>query len=94
MLSRLLDLLREGGTRRVSGLARELGTTPELVAAMLADLVRMGYVKRVNAQCSEKCKTCPLYEKGCRVSSDAAGGSPRGRNGGRVWVLVEQQDGM
>jgi len=87
MLIELLNLLREGGTRRISDLAHELGTTPELVEAMLEDLARMGYVKRVTTQCSDKCKTCPFSEKGCRVSSP-------GGNSGQIWMLVEQQESM
>jgi DNA-binding Lrp family transcriptional regulator len=85
MLSRLLDLLREGGTRRISDLARELGTTPELVEAMLEDLTRMGYIKRVTSQCSEKCSACPISD------TCAAGGSSHGGGNGEIWVLAENQ---
>jgi DNA-binding HxlR family transcriptional regulator len=92
MLSRLLDLLREGGTRRVSDLAHDLDTTPELVETMLEDLARMGYVKRVAFQCSETCAACPMYDKGCRLSPPAAGGSSPGGDNGQMWVLVEEQE--
>ena len=34
MLNRLLELLREGGTRRIRSLADDLDTTPELVEAI------------------------------------------------------------
>ncbi len=85
MLNELLDLLREGGTRRIVDLAQELGTTPELVETMLEDLARMGYVKHVASQCSEKCSTCPMSDM-C-----AAGrGSPEEGNG-RIWTLAEEQ---
>jgi DNA-binding Lrp family transcriptional regulator len=60
MLNRLLSLLREGGTRHIRNLAVELDTTPELVQAMLGDLARMGYLRRVGAECSDKCTTCSL----------------------------------
>ena len=43
MLDQLLQLLRAGGTHRVSDLAHELETTPALVEAMLEGLVRMGH---------------------------------------------------
>jgi DNA-binding Lrp family transcriptional regulator len=81
MLSKLLDLLREGGTRRISDLAHELDTTPELVEAMLEDLARMGYVRRVAAQCSKRCKTCPMAEM-CAAE---------GWSDGQIWVLTSMQ---
>lgn len=85
MLSKLLELLRQGGTHRISDLAQELGTTPELVETMLEDLAQMGYLKRTAAQCSAKCKTCPMSEM-C-----VAGGSLQAGGSGRIWVLAEEQ---
>jgi hypothetical protein len=85
MLNRLLDLLREGGARRIEDLARELDTTPELIEAMLEDLARMGYVKPVSAQCSDACAECRLS------SMCAAGGSFDGNNG-QIWVLVDRRE--
>lgn len=82
MLNRLLHLLEEGGTRRVSDLAKELETTPELVEVMLEDLTRMGYVKPVTSECSDKCATCPM-------SDACAAGDPSASGGGRVWVLSD-----
>ena len=76
MLDRLLELLRMGGTHRVTDLARELDTTPVLVEAMLEDLGRMGYLKRVDGACGEGCDGCSL------VGSCTAG------DGGRVWTLT------
>lgn len=78
MLTRLLELLRAGGTHRVDNLARELETTPELVEAMLEDLARMGYIRPVNESCSQKCATCPM-------SNSCAAGS----GDGQVWALVD-----
>lgn len=86
MLSKLLDLLREGGTRRIQSLADELGTTPELVEMMLEDLTRMGHVKRVEAHCSEKCSTCPMS-----TTCVAGSSSHRGRSG-QIWVLTQEQE--
>jgi len=86
MLNRLLDLLREGGARRIEDLARELDTTPGLVEAMLEDLARMGYVKRVSAQCSDACAECRLS------SMCAAGGSSFDGSSGQIWVLVDEQE--
>jgi len=78
MLNWLLELLRAGGTRRVADLARELETTPALVEAMLEDLARMGYLKRVGGECADKCTACSL-----------AGLCTAGKSG-QVWTLAEK----
>lgn len=77
MLNRLLELLYVGGTHRVAELARELDTTPTLVEAMLEDLGRMGYLKRVVSSCGNGCGGCSL------AGSCTAGGS------GQTWTLTE-----
>lgn len=77
VLNRLLELLRAGGSHRVVDLARELETTPALVEAMLDDLGRMGYLKRVGGECGGGCSGCSLAEL-CAAGKD-----------GRVWVLTE-----
>lgn len=82
MLDRLLDLLQEGGTHRIGDLAEELSTTYELVEAMLEDLERMGYVRRAKSECCGACSACPVSDV-C-----AAGGSPPGRDGTKIWVLT------
>ena len=79
MLERLLDLVREGGTRRVIDLARALDTTPQLVEAMLEDLVRMGHLKKVEGRCADSCTSCSL------ASQCAAG------ERGEVWSLSERR---
>jgi predicted ArsR family transcriptional regulator len=77
VLDQLLELLRSGGTRRVADLARELDTTPELVKMMLEDLCRMGYLKRVGAECPASCQACPM-------AGVCAAGSP-----GQLWALAK-----
>jgi hypothetical protein len=79
MLDRLLELLRTGGTHRVVDLAHELDTTPALVEAMLEDLGRIGYLKRVGGACGGGCGGCSL-----------AGFCTTG-TGGQVWTLVEKE---
>jgi predicted ArsR family transcriptional regulator len=79
MLNRLLDTLQAGGTHRVADLARELDTTSELVEAMLEDLARMGYLKRVGGECAGRCGNCPM------AGLCAAGSS------GQLWSLVEKE---
>jgi len=86
MLNRLLELLRAGGTHRVTDLARELETTPGLVEAMLENLARMGYLKQVGGECGEKCAACPL---GGLCAAGAPSTSP-GTGGDRVWTLADK----
>ncbi len=81
MLSRLLESLREGGIRRTDELAQELGTTPQLVEVMLEDLARMGYVRRIGAECSSACTRCLTSDR-C-----AAGGPSGEASGVQLWVL-------
>jgi hypothetical protein len=78
MLNHLLKLLQAGGTHRVVDLARALDTTPELVEAMLDDLSRMGYLKRMGGACSGTCGTCPM------AGLCAAGSS------GQLWTLTDK----
>ena len=76
MLQRLLELLKEGGTHHIAGLANALGTTPELVRVMLQDLARMGELKKISGGCGDSCSSCP-------VSGQCAAGEP-----GQVWTLA------
>ena len=78
MLNRLLELMRVGSTHRVAELARKLDTTPALVEAMMGDLVRMGYLRRMGGDCHERCAGCSL------ACSCTAG------TGGQAWVLTER----
>lgn len=78
MLEQLVDLLRDGGTHRVEDMARTLGTTPELVEAMLETLTQMGYLRRLAESCGERCASCPLAGM-CTAEAS-----------GRVWTLTEK----
>lgn len=86
MLDRLLALLKTGGARHVSELARELGTTNSLVEAMLVDLCRMGYLRQEEQGCTGCCQGCPSA-KVCALGSPPA---PSGPGKGRLWVLTEK----
>ena len=77
MLERLLSLVRGGGTYRVGDLADRLDVSPELVAAMLESLQRMGYLSAVCDTCADGCKACPL----AGVCGTAAHG--------KLWTLNE-----
>jgi DNA-binding Lrp family transcriptional regulator len=86
MLDRLLELLREGGTRPIRSLADELGTTPELVRAMLEDLARMGYLRRLSAECEAGCSSCSL--SGTCVAP-VSSREESGRQGMTGWAFVD-----
>ena len=60
MLRQIMDRIAQGGSWSVEDLARELGTTPRLVTAMLEDLARRGYLKPVGAACSGACASCTM----------------------------------
>jgi len=77
MLNRLIDRLRSGGTHRVSDIAREFGTTPELVEAMLETLARMGYLEQVGSSCGDQCGTCSVA------------GMCTAKGSSRAWTLTE-----
>ena len=81
MLNRLLELMRVGSTHRVAELARKLDTTPALVEAMMGDLVRMGYLRRMGGDCHERCAGCSLA-RSCTAGT-----------GGQAWVLTERGEG-
>ena len=59
MLEKLLSELRVGGTFETGELAVRLGTTPELLGAMLEHLQRSGHIQSFNA-CSDTCADCNL----------------------------------
>jgi hypothetical protein len=59
MLEKILSELRAGGTFETGELAVRLGTTPELLVAMLEHLQRSGHIHSFNA-CSDTCAGCNL----------------------------------
>ena len=75
MLKQILDCLADGRSWTVETLAGELGTTPEMVTAMLDQLVRQGYLKPVGGACSGECASCSMAQ-GCIKGM-----------GSRLWTL-------
>jgi hypothetical protein len=68
MFERLVAEFRKGGTLETGALAAKLGTSPQLVQAMLEHLQRTGLIKSY-ANCDNSgCQGCSL--------SDACGTSP------------------
>jgi FeoC like transcriptional regulator len=80
MLEDLMRLLHAGGTYRVDELARALGTSPEMVTAMLGSLQRLGYLNTVGETCTDACSGCPLVG-GCGANA-----------GGKLWTVRRSGD--
>ena len=58
----LLRLLSDGGLHSVTELARRLGLSEPLVAAMVADLDRRGYLAAVGDACGTACVGCGVQQ--------------------------------
>ena len=82
MLLDLLNLLRQGQTRSLSGLAEALGTSVEMVEVMLQDLGRMGHIRLVN-DCREAGCNCDTACRSCPSSGECVQG-----HAGRIWTVT------
>lgn len=80
MLMRLLDEIRSRGTQDPHSLAARLGTTPEMVKALLEHLQRSGYLHPYTG-CAEGCGACSLQAD---CAGKAQGQAPR------LWALNEK----
>ncbi len=64
MLEQLVNEIRAGGTLETGALATQLGTTPQLIEAMLEHLQRSGLIQAY-VNCSDGCQGCTLKDS-CR----------------------------
>jgi predicted ArsR family transcriptional regulator len=78
MLEDLLRLLAGGGTHTPESLARALGVSRDMVGRMIADLVRLGYLRAAEGGCETQCAGCPSAGV-CTV------GSPQ-----QIWALTDK----
>ncbi|MEN6480462.1 MAG: FeoC-like transcriptional regulator [Anaerolineales bacterium] len=82
MIEELLSLLATGRPHTLGSLAETLGVSADLLAQMLADLERAGYVSVVEVQCGGQaggyCAGCP---------SAGLCGLLQGK---RLWTLTER----
>jgi|MTBAKSStandDraft_2_1061841.scaffolds.fasta_scaffold16083_3 hypothetical protein len=79
MLERLLKRIADGGIQSQAHLARELNVSEDLIAQMLLDLERMGYIRRLEDSCDSHCAHCDL------ASSCA------GRESVPLWTLTDKK---
>ena len=63
LVERMLRLLEEGGIHSTAELARRLGTTEALVAAMVENLTRHGYLAPIETGCETSCTGCWAAER-------------------------------
>lgn len=75
MLEKLLQLVAEGGVHSYDELTRSLSVSEPLLEAMLEDLARFGYLRKVNEGCGSQCTGCSMG--GCSVTGP-----------GRLWTLT------
>lgn len=79
MLTKLLSMLADGKAYNSVQLARALDVTQGMIAQMLEDLERRGYVQHLRLGCEEgKCKGC-AYSKSCSPTTALSG-----------WALTEK----
>jgi len=79
MLTQLLRMLADGKAYNSVQLARALDVTQGMIAQMLEDLERRGYVQHLRLGCEEgKCKGC-AYSKSCSPTTALSG-----------WALTEK----
>ena len=68
MLEQLLKEIRAGGTLETGKLAARLGTSPQLIEAMLEHLQRAGLIEPY-VNCNDGCQGCGLREA-CQMRGD------------------------
>ena len=61
MLEKLVHEIRSGGTLETADLATRLGTTPQLIEAMLEHLQRSGLIQGY-VSCNDGCLGCSLTD--------------------------------
>jgi hypothetical protein len=78
MLDELLKEVRAGGSLETGVLAARLGTSPQLIVAMLDHLQRLGLIKTY-VHCADGCQ-------GCSLQGDCAR-----KNTVRLWQSVGEE---
>ncbi len=69
MLERLLNEIRAGGTLETGALSARLGTSPQMIQAMLEHLQRCGLIDPY-VSCETGCQGCGLREACLQTQKD------------------------
>lgn len=77
MIEQLLQFVAEGGVHSYGDLMRHLSVSQPLLAMMLEDLARLGYLRAVGAGCGGHCTGCAVG--GCSISGP-----------GQLWTLTDK----
>jgi Mn-dependent DtxR family transcriptional regulator len=64
MFDKLMSMLRRDGAVTIDQMARELGTSPEVVNGMIEHMTRVGWLQRMNANCDLTCREC-VFVRDC-----------------------------
>ena len=70
MLDELMLILQRGGSISIDQIARELDTTPEMIAQLIDHLARNGRLKQIGGDCNAPCTGCYLAQSCTRSSSE------------------------
>lgn len=77
MLESLLRVVAEGGIHSYDSLGKRLAISQPLLEVMLEDLAKLGYLRRVEAECGKHCTSCSIGS--CSVTGP-----------GRLWALTDK----
>lgn len=64
MFDKLIARLKQGNTVTIDQLARELGTSPEVVNGMIDHMTRHGWLRSLSASCDSTCSAC-VFARDC-----------------------------
>jgi DeoR/GlpR family transcriptional regulator of sugar metabolism len=70
MLDKLISILQDGGSISIDQIARELDTTPEMIAQLIDHLQRNGRLKQIGGDCNVPCTGCYLAQSCNRSSAE------------------------
>ncbi len=75
MFERILSIMKRGGATTLEQMARELNTTPQVVAGAIDQMERSGLLRQMSASCESSCSQC-VFARQCQHFGP-----------GRVWQL-------
>ncbi len=77
MLDKIVALLKQGGTVTIDQMARELGTSPEVVSGMIDHMTRQGWLRSMSASCDSACSACRFARECTRADENS-----------RIWLAI------